>query len=197
MIMRPFLKIVVGVEFDPKFDFKGLDQFVVIANHNSHVDTMIILCSLPWRLQGKLKPVAAQDYFGGTPFKSFLSQLLVGTLLVKRKPGEVAGGNPIAAMVESLDRGESLLIYPEGSRGEPGVLGPFKSGVARVLKERPEVPYLSAYLWDTWRSLPKGDGLLVPHLCRIRFGVPKKIGPHEEAQNIVQKMRDEIIKLSE
>ena len=64
-----FLKLIVGVQFTDCRFLKKEKQFIILANHNSHLDTLSLLSSLPGELLWKVKPVAAEDYFGKTAFR--------------------------------------------------------------------------------------------------------------------------------
>jgi 1-acyl-sn-glycerol-3-phosphate acyltransferase len=195
MIMKPFLKIFVGVEFYSQDSFKDVKQFIFVANHNSHMDTMMLLCSVPFKLLGRTHPLAAQDYFGKTPITTWLSKTFVNVALIKRKKGD--GENPIKMMVEWLDQGHSLIIFPEGSRGTPGVLQDFKKGITLVLKERPEIPYIPAYLENTSGPLPKGDGLLIPGYSSIRVGGPRYVNESLSDQENLDLIKTAILSLKQ
>lgn len=194
LVMKPFLKFFVGVEFHPQESFKEVKQFIFVANHNSHMDTMMMMCSVPYSLLGKTHPLAAQDYFGQTPWARWLSRTFVNIVMIRRKKGE--GENPIKMMIEWLDQGHSLIIFPEGSRGTPGVLQEFKKGVALVLKERPNIPFIPAYLENTYGPLPKGDGLLIPGYSSIKLGEPQYIDGSDSEEEILLKVKDSILSLA-
>jgi 1-acyl-sn-glycerol-3-phosphate acyltransferase len=195
MIMKPFLKIFVGVEFYSQDSFKDVDQFIFVANHNSHMDTMMLLCSVPFRLLGKTHPLAAQDYFGKTPITTWLSKIFVNAALIKRIKGD--GENPIQMMVEWLDLGHSLIIFPEGSRGTPDIMQSFKKGISLVLKERPNIPYIPAYLENTSGPLPKGDGLLIPGYSSIRVGRPHYIDNDSSDEENLNQIKKTILSLQQ
>lgn len=82
------------------------------------------------------------------------------------------GLDPFKTCVEALDRGNLLLVFPEGSRGEPEVMGPFKRGVAVLAARRPQVPVIPIYLQGLGKALPKGDPVLVPFSCDVFVGEP-------------------------
>jgi len=167
-IIRNFLKLIVGVNFD-KADFLLKEkQFVIVANHNSHMDTMALMASLPSSIIHKVKPVAAADYFGKTKLKAMFSNYFINTLLISRH----GGGNPIHKMKKALDDGYSLIIFPEGSRGEPDSEQPMKPGVALLLSLCPNVKYVPAYMYGMGKIMPKGDGLIVPFNSILAYGKP-------------------------
>jgi 1-acyl-sn-glycerol-3-phosphate acyltransferase len=195
IMMKPFLRIFVGVEFFTQNSFKDVNQFIFVANHNSHMDTMMLMCSVPFRLLDRTHPLAAQDYFGKNKFTSWLSKTFINVALIRRKKGD--GSNPINMMVELLDKGHSLIIFPEGSRGQPGVMQDFKKGVALVLKERPEIPFIPAYLDNTAGPLPKGDGLLIPGYSSIRIGSPQYIDQSKSEVEIMNEIKMAILSMKQ
>lgn len=175
-IIRSFLKVFVGVKFDKADFLKNERQFIIVANHNSHLDTMAIMASLPRRIIHKVKPVAAADHFGKTKRKEKLTNFFVNTLLIQRKRDkENPLNDPINKMVKALDDGYSLIIFPEGTRGEPEVLQPLKPGVALVLIQRPDIKYVPAYMKGMGKAMPKDDNLIVPHNASLVYGKPTHI----------------------
>ena len=191
-IVRNFLKIFVGVKFcDTKF-LKQEKQFVLIANHNSHLDAMSIMASLPRSVVHKVRPVAAQDHFGKTKLQENMSNYFINTLLIQRKSDkENPENDPIFKMDKALKDGFSLIIFPEGTRGEPNSAKEFKAGVAILLKKNPHVPYIPIYLKGMGKAMPKGDNLIVPFESAAVYGLPRKI-ESENVDEILNQMRAEI-----
>jgi len=191
-LVRYFLKIFVGVKFtDTKF-LKKEKQFILVANHNSHLDAMSIMASLPKSLLHKVRPVAAQDHFGKTKFQATLSNYFINTLLIQRKSDkENPENDPMYKMNKALQEGFSLIIFPEGTRGEPGKAKEFKAGVALLLKQNPHICYVPIYLKGMGKAMPKGDNLIVPFESAALFGAPKRI-ESDSVDVILNQMRAEI-----
>ncbi|RAW00371.1 lysophospholipid acyltransferase family protein [Pseudochryseolinea flava] len=189
-IIRVFLRIIVGVRFaDARFLLKE-KQFIIVANHNSHLDTMTIMASLPRSIIHKVKPVAAADHFGKTKLKAKLSNYFVNTLLIQRKRDKDNPANdPINRMVKALDDGYSLILFPEGTRGEPEIQQPLKPGVAMVLLQRPHIKYVPSYMKGMGKAMPKHDSLIVPFSSSIVFGEPKEILPGDDVSSILTRMQ--------
>lgn len=186
-IMRLFLRIVVGVRFDDGKFLLNEKQFIIVANHNSHLDTMTILASLPGKILHKVKPVAAADHFGKTRLKTVLSNFFINTLLIQRKRDkENPANDPINKMIKALDDGYSLILFPEGTRGAPEVQQPLKPGIALVLSQRPHVKYVPAYMKGMGKAMPKDDNLIVPHSSTLVYGRPTKINSTEIAEILLQ-----------
>lgn len=189
LIMKPFLKFFVGIQY-PNADFlKNEKQFVLIANHNSHLDTLSLMTSLPGNLLWKVKPVAAEDYFGNTKFKAALSNYLINTLLINRKSKKEDGPNySINKILQAIDEGYSLILFPEGTRGEPEQMSKMKSGIARILAQRPGLKYVPVYMTGMGKSFPKGTAFILPYNATLHFGeptLPKSTDSYEIMDQIV------------
>jgi 1-acyl-sn-glycerol-3-phosphate acyltransferase len=190
VVMRIFLRIVVGVKFDSARFLVSEKQFIIVANHNSHLDTMTILASLPRNIIHKVKPVAAADHFGKTKLKEALSNYFINALLIPRKRDkENPENDPIHKMIKALDAGYSLILFPEGTRGEPEVQQPLKPGVALVLIQRPAVKFVPAYMKGMGKAMPKHDNLIVPHSSSLVYGRPTEI-KNADVSDILQQIQD-------
>ncbi len=195
--IRYFLKYIIGVQFDNSDFLLKEKQFIIVANHNSHLDALSIMASLPGSLIHKVKPVAAKDYFGKTRLKEKLSNYFINTLLIDRKKNtENPEEDPVYKMDQVLKKGFSLIVFPEGSRGNPDIVQPLKKGVAYVLLSNKKVNYIPAYLKGMGKALPKGDNLLVPHTASLAYGAPRTIHS-EDAQEIINQMQADIFELKE
>jgi 1-acyl-sn-glycerol-3-phosphate acyltransferase len=176
IIVRGFLKLIVGVKFDDSKFLVKEKQFIIVANHNSHLDTMSLMASVPRKLIHKIKPVAAQDHFGKNKFQEKLSDFFINSLLIPRKRDkENPDNDPINKMIKTLDNGFSLILFPEGTRGEPEKEQPLKPGIGFVLSQRPDIKYVPVYMTGMGKAMPKGDNLIVPTNSTLTFGQPTKI----------------------
>lgn len=174
--IRTFLKIFVGVKMDNATFLLKESQFIIVANHNSHLDTMTLLASLPSKIIDKVRPVAAADHFGKTRMKQKMTNYFVNTLLIKRKRDkDNPDHDPINQMLKAIDEGYSLIIFPEGTRGEPEIQQPLQPGIAFVLKNRPQVKYIPAYMKGMGKAMPKNDSLIIPFSSSLRYGKPTLI----------------------
>lgn len=187
ILVRWFLKLIVGVKFDKAKFLLQEKQFIIVANHNSHLDTMTLMASLPARIIHKVKPVAAADHFGKRKWQATLSGFFINALLIPRKRNkENPQNDPIHKMLNALDKGYSLIVFPEGTRGEPELEQALKPGVALVLLERPQVKYVPAYMKGMGKAMPKGDNLIVPHTASLKYGKPTYIVSKEVSEILEQ-----------
>jgi len=135
------------------------------------MDTMAIMSSMPSRYIHRVHPVAAEDFFGGSRFKEILMRYMVNATLIPRKRANSDEDiDPIEVMSNLLKKGRSIIIYPEGSRGVPGVMTDFKKGIGYLVKQNPTVDVIPVYLDGLHKTLPKGKNLILPYNCRIIFG---------------------------
>lgn len=194
-IIRWFLKLIVGVKFDNAKFLLDESQFIILANHNSHLDTMTLLASLPSKIIHKVKPVAAGDHFGKTKFKGKLTEFFVNALLIKRGRDKINPVNDtINKMIEALDNGYSLILFPEGTRGEPEIEQPLKKGIGIILEQRPEIKFVPAYMKGMGKAMPKDDNLIVPFNSFLRYGKPTKI-KEKYVEKIMIQIKVELDKL--
>lgn len=140
---------------------------VVVANHNSHLDTMVLVTLLPGNLLRRIRPVAAADYFLKNRLLAWFALNIVGILPIRRAG---AGEDPLAGASKALERGDILIFFPEGSRGEPERLAEFKSGLWHLLRRHPKVPLHPVVMHGLGKSLPRGETLLVPFFCDVMVG---------------------------
>lgn len=190
-ICHHFLKLVVGVQFSDCRFLQKEKQFILIANHNSHLDTLSLLSSLPGNLLHQVKPVAAQDYFGRNKLQAAFSNYFINTLLISRKGVANSAADPMQRMLDAIDEGYSLILFPEGTRGKPEQMSHIKSGIARLLLLRPHVTYIPVFMAGMGRSLPKGGTVILPYKASIHYGRPTLISPSDDVHSIVRQITED------
>ena len=168
---KNFLKIFIGLKYVNEKTLKNKKQFILIANHNSHMDTMAIMSAIPSRYIHKVHPIAARDFFGGSLFKKILMRYLVNATLIQRDRDD-PNNDPIDSMDKMLKKSRSLILFPEGSRGTPGVMSKFKKGLGYLIQRNPEINVIPVYLDNVYKTLPRGKNLILPYNCSIKFGDP-------------------------
>ena len=168
-------------------------QRIYFANHASHFDFVLLWSSLPAALRAHTRPVAARDYWQQHVIRPYLINRVFRGVLVDRVVGRNA--NPLTAMLDALDRGDSLILFPEGTRGSGKELLPFKSGLYHVAAARPLVELVPAWIANSSRVMPKGAFLPAPMLCSVTFGEPLRLAPAEEKQAFLDRARDRLASL--
>ncbi len=172
----------------------GDAQRIYFANHTSHIDTLAIWSSLPRRLRSRTRPIAARDYWG-QGLRKYIATRGFGAVLIDRKR-EDSNADPLDPLRAALKEGDSLIIFPEGTRGHDAVPARFRAGLYRLAGEFPSVELVPVYLDNLHRSLPKGALLPVPMVCTVRFGAPIALAPGEEKEAFLERAREAVIALS-
>ena len=173
----------------------GPAQRIYFANHTSHIDTLAIWSSLPRALRRRTRPIAARDYWG-SGLKKYIATRGFGAVLIDRAR-EHAEVDPLEPLRAALREGDSLIIFPEGTRGAAALPAKFRSGLFRLASEFPSVELIPVYLDNLHRSLPKGALLPVPVVCTVRFGAPVSRIPDESKEAFLERARDAVIALAD
>lgn len=170
VLVRALVLIALGVTVRNRQRLPVEGPAIIAANHNSHLDTMVLMSLFPLSLLPKLRPVAAADYFCKTPKRAWFSEKILGIIPVARR--KEGGANPLLGCERALKRGEILILFPEGSRGEPEALTAFKRGIGHLAKADTRVPVVPVFMHGLGKALPKGSALLVPFNCTVSVGAP-------------------------
>ncbi len=169
LIVRPIVYFVIGLNVRRPELLPEQGPAVVCANHNSHLDAMVLVSLFPLRMLPQVRPVAAADYFLRNAFVAWLSVHVLGIIPLDRRARE-RGEDPLAPSREALERGEILILFPEGSRGEPEQRAEFRKGVAHLVRTVPETRTTPIFLHGLGKALPRGEALLVPFFCDVFVG---------------------------
>jgi len=189
LLVRPFMALFIGLRVRGREHLNAADPFVLVANHSSHLDTLSLLSLFPLLRLRRLRPCAAADYFGRNPVVLGLSRVFFNILPIARaniRPED----HPIHRMRQALERGDTLLLFPEGTRGSGGEIGELKPGIAHLAEQAPALTIVPAYLENMGRALPKGEYLPVPFFCEVRLGPPMRLGGTRE--QIMARLRGEM-----
>jgi 1-acyl-sn-glycerol-3-phosphate acyltransferase len=170
LIGRPLILVVLGLNVRNLKNLPRSGPAIVVANHNSHLDTFVLMTLFPLSLQHRLRPVAAADYFLRNRVLAWFTLNIVNMIPLDRKRVGKRGEDPLEDCAKALAAGEILLVYPEGTRGETEALVKFKGGVARLKEQFPDVPVVPVYMQGLNRALPKGEIALVPVVVDVFVG---------------------------
>ncbi len=175
-------------------------QRIYFANHSSHLDAVVLWASLPAAARALASPVAGRDYWEKTAIRRYLAANVFRAVLINRTPqgSESALANAqhvLEQMAAALGAGQSLIVFPEGTRGPGNDVAPFKSGIYHLARRRPDVELVPAYLENLNRILPKGEVLPVPLLSSATFGPPLHIGPEEAKPAFLDRVREAVCRL--
>ncbi len=168
-VMRPAMRAVASPRREGLDRLDGLDgPLIFIANHHSHLDTPLMLSSIPDPWRHRLVVGAAADYFFGSVVTGAISALAIGAFPIERAK---VGRRSADQARELIDDGWSLLLFPEGGRSPDGWGQPFRGG-AGYLAVRCNVPVVPVHIVGTDRLLPKGASRLRPGSTTVTFGRP-------------------------
>jgi 1-acyl-sn-glycerol-3-phosphate acyltransferase len=167
-------------------------QRVYFANHTSHLDFVVLWSVLPKRVRALTRPVAAKDYWD-SGLRRRIAVNAFNAVLVERSARSGEGDHVAAArhtlemLLEALGTENSLIVFPEGTRGNGLQVGPFKSGIYYLWSRRPDVQFVPVYLSNLNRILPKGEFLPVPVISRVTFGAPLRLEANETKESFLTK----------
>jgi 1-acyl-sn-glycerol-3-phosphate acyltransferase len=170
LIVKPVVLIVLGLNVRHRERLPVSGPAIIVSNHNSHLDTLVLMTLLPWRLLPILRPVAAKDYFFAHPMLAWFSTHVMHIIPLARQV--TTREDPLSECTDALVCNEILILFPEGSRGHPEQMGALKTGIAHLAKRHPAVPIVPVFLHGLGKAMPKGEGLLVPFFCDVFIGEP-------------------------
>ena len=170
-------------------------QRLYYANHSSHGDFVLLWASLPPELRRSTRPVAGADYWQRDSLRRYLIHEVFNGVLIDRERTS-AHDNPLQPMLDALYNGDSLILFPEGTRNlEEGLL-PFKSGLYHLAQARPQVELIPVWIANLNRVMPKGRALPLPLLCTLSFGAPLQPQAGESKQAFLERARNALLAMA-
>lgn len=170
-------------------------QRIYFANHSSHLDALALWSALPPKLRQTTRPVAARDYWGRGGVRGFIADHGFRAVYIERDR-EQREGDPLQPLMDALDEGDSLIIFPEGTRSQEALPLPFKSGLFHLAQRYPQVELVAVYLDTLHRSMPKGSVLPVPLICTVRFGRNLQLEAGEDKTVFLERARAAVVELA-
>jgi len=190
LIGKPILLFWLGMNVQGREHLPKNQPFILVANHNSHLDTLVLMHLFPLSQLSFIRPVAAEDHFSKNKLVFWFCKTVFNIIPIPRT-NITRANNPITRMSEAIEAGQSLIIFPEGSRGMPEEIAPFQTGVAHLIQKFPMLPVIPVYMKGLGRSLPKGEWLLVPFFCDVLIGEPLYFGGFKK-ETITQVLEQQI-----
>jgi 1-acyl-sn-glycerol-3-phosphate acyltransferase len=167
---------------------------VYFANHTTHLDFVVLWSVLPPAARQRTRPAAARDYWSRGRVRLWMATHVFRAALIEREH-VTRTNNPVDQLAGVLASGDSLILFPEGTRGSGTETAEFKSGLYHLAKRQPQVELVPAYIENLNRVLPKGEILPVPLICHVTFGAPERLGPMESKDEFLVRMRDAVLRL--
>lgn len=170
-------------------------QRIYFANHSSNGDFILIWTVLPDPLRRRTRPVAGSDYWLSSKLRSFIGREVFNAVLIDRRK-EAREVDPMETILEAVDAGASLIIFPEGTRntGETPLL-PFKSGIFNIAAARPDVDPVPVWIENLNHVMPKGKIVPIPLLCTVTFGAPVHLGEGEQREAFLRRAEEALLAL--
>ncbi len=172
-----------------------MKQRIFYANHNSHIDFILLWSSLPPEIRRKTRPVAASDYWMKDRFRRFLIQDTFSGVTIQRNREDHS--DPLEPIKKVLSEGSSIIFFPEGTRNlEDDVqLLTFKSGLYHLSEQFPEVELIPVWISNLKRVMPKGAIVPLPLLSTVIFGAPLEKNLHSNKKEFLEYAQQELLKL--
>ena len=171
LLVRPALLVLIGLRPLGRERLPRAGPAVVAANHNSHLDIVALMSLFPLRMLHRIRPVAAADHFLAPGPLGWLARTVLNIIPIERTGrGAEAALAPVRAAV---DRGDIVIIFPEGTRGTPEVMQRFRRGVSVLAEAYPDLPFVPVRLHGLGKALPRGDWRFVPFSAEARIGAPR------------------------
>ncbi len=192
LFLASLARLITGAQGHWKGCPPTAEQRIYFANHQSHFDWVLIWAALPAELRANTRPIAARDYWTASRFKAWLTGAVFNAIYVSRTrstPDE----DPLEPLAEALAAGDSVVIFPEGTRSNKGEPQDFKAGLYHLAEQFPHVQLIPTWIDNVQRVMPKGEVVPVPILCTVTFGEPLQLQPGEDKRAFLERARAAVL----
>jgi len=187
LVVNPLVFVILGLNVIGRKNLPARGPAVIAANHNSHLDTLVLMSLYPLRQLHRIRPVGAADYFLRNKVTAWLSLNAIGIIPLDRT-GAAARDELFDSCHQALNRGEVLIIFPEGSRGDPEILKAPRKGLFHLTKDREDTLVTPVVMRGLGRVLPRGEAMLVPFNCDVVIG--EALPREENAEAFVENLKE-------
>lgn len=199
-LLLGFIRLLTGAQARWHGCPPKAEQRIYFANHQSHADLVLIWAALPKELRGITRPIAAKDYWTTSGLKRWITTEVFNAIYVDRQKqvgpdGEVV--DPLEPLIDALAKGDSIILFPEGTRGHQEDPQAFKSGLFNLAQRFPDVVLVPSWIHNVQRVMPKGEVVPVPVLCSVTFGAPIRIEAGESRTDFLVRAREAVMALRE
>jgi 1-acyl-sn-glycerol-3-phosphate acyltransferase len=168
---------------------------VYYANHTSHLDFVLLWSYLPPADRRRTRPVAARDYWQKGPLRRYLINRVFRALLIDRSGPDAR--RAVQEMAAQVAAGDSLILFPEGTRSRGDRIAPFKAGLFHLCESQPGLELVPVSLENLNRVLPKGEFVPVPMVSRVIFGPTLRLEQGEPKEAFLDRARAALESLRE
>lgn len=199
-LLLGFIRLLTGAQARWHGCPPKAEQRIYFANHQSHADLVLIWAALPKELRSITRPIAAKDYWTTSGLKRWITTEVFNAIYVDRQKqvgpdGEVM--DPLEPLIDALAKGDSIILFPEGTRGHQEDPQAFKSGLFNLAQRFPDVVLVPSWIHNVQRVMPKGEVVPVPVLCSVTFGAPIRIEAGESRTDFLVRAREAVMALRE
>ncbi len=171
LLVKPLVFIIIGLNIRGKNNLPKNGPAIIAANHNSHLDTLVLMSLYPLKQLYKLRPVAAADYFLSNKYRAWFALNIIGIIPIERQR-RVSKTELFSGCHEALDNEAILIIFPEGSRGKPEQISSIKKGLFHIAHDRKKTSITPVLMHGLGKTLPRGEALFVPFNCDVVIAPP-------------------------
>ncbi|WP_163835355.1 lysophospholipid acyltransferase family protein [Spartinivicinus ruber] len=193
LLVRPIVFFIIGLNVHNKKNLPNQGPAILAANHNSHLDTMVLMSLFPLKQLYRLRPVAAADYFMKNRWLCWFSSKVLNIIPIHRD-GSIPKESVLDECHQALTNGDILILFPEGSRGKAEQLGEFKKGIFHLASTHQTAKVIPIFTYGLGKSLPKGEKLLVPFFSDVVIGSP--LAQHDESQAFMAALNQQMQQLA-
>lgn len=194
-VLLGFVRLLTGAQARWQGCPPKAEQRIYFANHQSHADLVMIWAALPQELRGITRPIAAKDYWTSSPFRAWITREVFNAVYVDRQ--RIDDSDPLEPLIQALSQGDSIILFPEGTRGHADEPQAFKAGLYNLAQRFPEVVLVPAWIHNVQRVMPKGEIVPVPVLCSVTFGTPVRLQADETRAQFLARARLAVMALRE
>jgi 1-acyl-sn-glycerol-3-phosphate acyltransferase len=194
-LLLGFVRLLTGAQARWQGCPPKAEQRIYFANHQSHADLVMIWAALPHELRGITRPIAARDYWTSSPLRAWITREVFNAVYVDRQRTD--DSDPLEPLIQALSQGDSIILFPEGTRGYADEPQAFKAGLYNLAKRFPEVVLVPAWIHNVQRVMPKGEVVPVPVLCSVTFGTPVRLEADEDRAAFLSRARLAVMALRE